>query len=119
MDKGLIGGQYEPLSQDKIGRIHGSALRILEEVGVKVDLPEALEIFSEAGADVDWEKKRVRIPERIVEKSLGLAPSRVILYGREPEHNLVLEHKRVYMGTGGAAIRVIDLDSGEKRLSTL
>ncbi len=62
MEMGLDGGQYQPLSQDKVGRIHGSALRVLEEVGVKVDLADALEIFSDAGANVDAENKRVRIP---------------------------------------------------------
>lgn len=119
MEMGLIGGQYKPLSQDKVGRIHESALRILEWVGVKVDLPEVLEIFSDAGARVDVENKRVRIPARIVEKYLGSAPSTVILYGREPQNNLILEHTRVYMGTGGAALKVIDPSTGEKRPSNL
>ena len=119
MEKGLSGGQYQPLSQDKVGRIHGSALRVLEEVGVKVDLSDALEIFSEAGANVDLENKRVRIPARIVEKCLGLVPSRIILYGRKPKNNLVLEKTRVYMGTGGAALKVIDPNSGKKRPSHL
>jgi trimethylamine--corrinoid protein Co-methyltransferase len=119
MEMGLDGGQYKPLSQDKIGRIHGSALRVLEEVGVKVDLADALEIFSDAGANVDRENKRVRIPARIVEKYLGSAPSTVILYGREPKNNLILEKTKVYMGTGGAALKVIDPDSGKKRPSNL
>jgi trimethylamine--corrinoid protein Co-methyltransferase len=119
MEKGLSGGQYEPLSGDQLGRIHGSALRVLEEVGVKVELSGALEIFSEVGANVDLDNKRVKIPSKIVEKNLGLAPSRVILCGREPWNNIFLEKKRVYMGTGGAALRVIDLDSGETRPSNL
>jgi len=117
--KGLAGGQYQPLSRDAVGRIHGGALRVLEEVGVKVDLPEALDIFSQAGAKVDRTSKRVRIPARVVEKHLGSAPSTVILCGREPKHDLVLEGTRVYMGTGGAAPQVIDPDSGQKRRSTL
>jgi trimethylamine--corrinoid protein Co-methyltransferase len=119
MEMGLSGGQYKPLSQDKIGRIHGSALLILEEVGVKVDLPGALEIFSDAGAHVDVENKRVRIPARIVEKYIASAPSTVVLYGREPKNNLTLVDTRVYMGTGGAALKVIDPNTGKKRPSNL
>jgi len=83
-----------------VGRIHGSALRILEEVGLKVDSSDALEIFAEAGAKVDLGNKRVWIPAKVVEKSLGLAPSTVVLHGREPRNCLVLEGTRVYMGTG-------------------
>jgi trimethylamine--corrinoid protein Co-methyltransferase len=119
MEKGLIGGQYKPLSQDIIGRIHSSALRVLEEVGVKVNLPEALEVFSRAGANVDAENMRVKIPARLVEKCIGLAPSTVILYGRKPKNNLTLENARVYMGTGGAAPNVIDPYNGQRRPSKL
>ena len=69
MEKGLDGGQYEPLSEDKLGRIHGCALRVLEEIGVKVELPEALQIFSEGGANVDTDNKLVKIPPKMVEKN--------------------------------------------------
>lgn len=119
MEKGLSGGQYKPLGQDVIGRIHGSALRILEEVGVSVDLPEALEIFSEAGANVDSENMRVRMPERMVEECIGSTPSTVMLCGRRPENDLILEKTRVYMGTGGAALRVVDPYSAKARPSNL
>jgi trimethylamine--corrinoid protein Co-methyltransferase len=102
-----------------VGRIHGSSLRILEEVGLKVDLSEALEIFAEAGAKVDLGNKRVWIPAKVVEKSLDLAPSTVVLHGRDPRNCLVLEGTKVYMGTGGAALKVIDPNSGEVRPSNL
>jgi len=47
---GLVGGQYRPLTKDRVGRIHQSALRILEEVGIHVELPEAADVFRDAGA---------------------------------------------------------------------
>ena len=43
--KGYIGGQYQPLRQDQIGRIHQTALRVLEEIGVQVDCEEARSIL--------------------------------------------------------------------------
>ena len=113
--KGLIGGKYQPLSPDKVGRIHESALRILEEVGVKVEFPEALEVFKKAGATVDREPSRVRIRSRLVEQSLASAPSSIVLCGRDPKHDLTLEGARVHMGTGGAAVNVIDPDTRETR----
>ncbi|MBN1673230.1 MAG: trimethylamine methyltransferase family protein [Kiritimatiellae bacterium] len=115
MTEGVIGGRYQPLTQDQIGRIHESALRILEEIGVQVALAEAQAVFAQAGARVDAGARRVRIPARLVEKSLGLAPSRIVLCGREPRHDLALEDSRVYMGTGGAALNVLDPDTGAAR----
>lgn len=116
---GLVGGQYQPLSQSNLERIHQATLEIFEEVGFEVHYQGALEVFAQSGAEVDFDKKHVRLSPQLVEKAIGTAPSKVVLYGREERHNLILEGKRVYLGTGGTAVNVIDLDSGEKRLSTL
>ena len=117
--KGLIGGQYQPLSQSSIERIHQATLEIFEEVGFEVHYDKALEIFAQNGAKVDTDRKRVRLSPQLVEKTISTAPSTVVLYGREDKHNLYLEDKKVYLGTGGTAINVIDLETGEKRLSNL
>ncbi|MHC4250712.1 MAG: trimethylamine methyltransferase family protein, partial [Planctomycetota bacterium] len=117
--KAFTGGRYQPLSPDAVGRIHGSALRILEEVGVRVELGEALDVFEKAGAGVDRGESRVRIKSRFVEQSLGSVPSSITLCGRDPEYDLILDGARVYMGTGGAAVNVIGPDAGEARPGSL
>ncbi len=119
MEYGLAGGRYRPLTQDQVGRIHASALRILEEIGVHVELPEAVDVFRNAGAVVDAAEHRVRIPARLVERSLTSAPSTVCLYGRDFGYDLTLEDAKVHMGTGGAAVRVIAPDTDEVRPGTL
>ena len=55
----------------------------------------------------------------MVEDALATARNEVVLYGREDErYDLHLGGKRVYMGTGGAAIKVLDL-AGQVRESRL
>lgn len=61
----------------------------------------------------------VKIPRGMVEEALASAPSRVVLYGREDKHDLVLEEKRTHMGTGGSVLDILDLESGEKRKASL
>ncbi|MFC1969422.1 trimethylamine methyltransferase family protein [Chloroflexota bacterium] len=117
--KGLIGGQYQPLSQSSIERIHQATLEVFEEVGFEVHYEPALEIFAQKGATVDRDAKRVRLSRQLVEKTISTAPSKIVLYGREDKHNLDLEGKKVHLGTGGTAINVLDLETGEKRLSNL
>ncbi len=116
---GLLGGQYQPLSRASIKRIHQASLEIFDEVGFEVYYDGALEVFAQSGARVDFESRRVRLSPKLVEKAISTAPSNVTLYGREDKHNLILEGKRVYLGTGGTAPNVLDLESGEKRLSNL
>ncbi len=108
-----MGGQYKPLSEKNIVKIHETSLRILEEIGVKVALEEALQIFKKHGAKVDGEI--VRIPPSVVEEALHLVPHRFLMAGREERHDLHMEDKRVYLGTGGAALTVLDLETGEAR----
>jgi trimethylamine--corrinoid protein Co-methyltransferase len=51
--RGLSGGQYKPLSDEDINKIHATSLRVFSEIGVQVNFPEALELFRKAGATID------------------------------------------------------------------
>jgi len=110
---GLTGGQYKPLTEDQVQRIHEAALSILERTGVQVEEPEALRLFREAGAEVAGD--RVRLPRSLVKDAIDWAPSRVVLAGRDPRWDLELEGAGVHIGTGGAALTVLDLETGQPR----
>jgi len=115
--KGLIGGRYKPLTDDQVKQIHEASLAILARTGVQVEEPEALRQFQEVGADVD--DNRVRLSRSLVEDAVDKAPSRVVLAGRDPEDDLILEGARVHIGTGGAALQVLDLETGGIRKAVL
>ncbi|MGB0387380.1 MAG: trimethylamine methyltransferase family protein [Ardenticatenaceae bacterium] len=116
---GLEGGWYKPLSDEGIEQIHEASLRVLEEVGIQVLPSECRDIFERAGARVDAVNDRVFIPRGMVEEGLAAAPSEVVLCGRDPKDDITLGGRKVYMGTGGAAVKVLDIDTGQARESTL
>ena len=116
---GLPGGQYKPLNQRDIERIHEASLTVLERTGIEVMPSECRELFRAAGAKIDEAANRVFISRQMVEKALTLPPKEVRLCGRDPKHDMMLGGTRVYMGTGGAAVKVLDLESGQARESTL
>ena len=115
--KGLLGGSYKLLSEDDIAQIHDTSMRVIEEVGFQVNSDKALAFFRGAGAEVNGHI--VRLPREKVMELLARAPSEVTLYGRQPEQNITLGGARVYAGTGGTALNVIDSSSGERRRATL
>lgn len=119
MAQGYEGGRYRPLTESDVQAIHEVSMRLLSEVGVKVPNAEALELFAAKGAAVDWEKAIVRIPRAMLEDALDAAPSRVDLCGRDDKHDLILEGRRTHLGTGGTVLNVLDLETGERRPSTL
>jgi trimethylamine--corrinoid protein Co-methyltransferase len=105
-------------SQDRLEAIHDTALRVIEELGIKVLNDEAREIFAAAGARVDDETLLVRIDRELVARSLVSAPSEFVLHGRTPECNVTLGGDHVAFVPVGGAPHISDLDRG-KRPATL
>ena len=117
--KGLQGRKLNLLSGKRVCQIHEASLRILNEVGVLVADEHFRSRLAQAGAVTDETARIVRLSPQVVERLLSHAPSEFVLAGRDPEHDLRLGNRRVHLGTGGAAIRVLDLDDGTLRPSVL
>ena len=115
--KGLEGGSYKPLSEKDMAQIHDTSMRVFEEVGFQVNSERALTFFRDAGAEVNG--RIVTLPREKVMELVAQAPSEVTLYGRQPEHHISLGGARVYAGTGGTALHVIEMASGQRRRATL
>jgi trimethylamine--corrinoid protein Co-methyltransferase len=113
--EGLIGDKYNVLSQGEIEKIHKSSLWVLEEIGVRVDDDHFLTLFEQTGANVDKNERVVKLPPDMVEEFVEMAPGEILLAGRNPENDLLLGGQRVYLGTGGAAIHILDLETRKLR----
>ncbi len=111
--KGLEGGQFKPLTDKEIRKIHSASIAILEKIGFEVKEEEALELFIKAGTKVDG--SRVRLSAAFIEDIIDQTPKSIMLAGREEKNDIILEDKRVYIGTGGAALKVIDIETGRIR----
>jgi trimethylamine--corrinoid protein Co-methyltransferase len=103
---------------DQLRALHGSVVRVLAGVGVRVDWKPALEVLESHGCKVDFESRIVRIPEYILDKALSTCPPAFTLYGREEEHHIPVTLEDVYTIAGSSALSVLDLD-GRHRPSTL
>jgi len=118
---GLQGGQYQPLSAQQIDTLHNAALIILEKTGITYEsgLEKTVDMLEKNGAAVNREKNRIMFPEDLVTTSVQKAPKEVVLCGQNPENDLHLTEDRVHLGTGGAAIKILDPDTGDVRATTL
>jgi trimethylamine--corrinoid protein Co-methyltransferase len=106
------------LSDDQIAAIHDTALRVLEELGIKVLLPEARAIFSQAGALVDEDAQMVRIGREIVAQALKSAPRSIVCSAGERRRDLTLELGAMTFIPGCGSPNVTDLEGG-RRAGTL
>jgi len=94
-------------------------MRVIEEVGFEVNSEAALNLFEQAGAWVDREERRVRLPQAKARKLVGMAPPEVRLCGQEEKHDIFLGGNRVYTGTGGTALYIYEPTTKQKRLANL
>jgi trimethylamine--corrinoid protein Co-methyltransferase len=115
----LEGGQYRPLTEPDVQRIHDAALSVLERTGVEILESESRHILEQAGAKVDKTRNRVFFPRQMVETALKTVNHDVVLYSKDGLTDLHLRGKRVHLGTGGAAINILDLETGQPRQTIL
>jgi trimethylamine--corrinoid protein Co-methyltransferase len=119
--RGLSGGIYKPLSEKDVETIHEASLNILETTGFTYEsgLDSTLALLENAGAFVDRKADRIYFPRDLILEQAAKAPAQVILYSRDGQNDLNLTEDRVHLGTGGAAIKVLDLETEDPRPSTL
>lgn len=101
-------------SHDRVAAIHDTALRVLEELGLKVLLPEARALYRQAGALVDEETQMVRIGREIVEAALASAPKSIPVRAGDRSRDLVLELGAMSFLPGCGAPNVTDLNRGRR-----
>lgn len=119
MKRGLKGGMLRLLTRDQVRDIHMATLEVLEKVGMYSETDQILKIFANAGADVDSKKRIIKIPQPLIKEALRKAPKQIILCGRKPEHDILLEGSRIYFGLGGTPTPyILDVKTGEFRRPT-
>jgi trimethylamine--corrinoid protein Co-methyltransferase len=101
-------------SDDQIQAIHETALRVLEELGLKVLLPEARRMFAAAGAIVDEDSQMVRIGRDIVEAALATAPRSFEARAGDRSRDLLLETGTLTFVPGSGTPNATDIERGRR-----
>lgn len=102
------------LSAEAVDRIHDTALRILEDVGMRVLAPEARALYAKAGFDVDDANEQVRFDRDGLMGCLKTVPSSFKLNARNAERTLTIgDGHAVFTAVGGPAY-CMDLDKGRR-----
>ena len=103
------------LSDHAVDELHHSTLQVLEHTGLFIENAKAMDCFEAAGARVDRNGGIVKIPPRLVEEAIQSCPSKVLLAGRDPKHDLVLGENRVHFTNFSEGVKINDPYSAENR----
>ena len=106
------------LENEEINQINQNTRTVLEEIGVVFPSDKALKIFAEVGANVDFEKKVVKIPANLLDKYLATSPRTYTMAGRRPDLDVKVGNgDGTYFYCSGEAPKIVDFVTGERRLS--
>ncbi|WP_436398096.1 trimethylamine methyltransferase family protein [Roseobacter sp. S98] len=100
-------------SGDEVEAIHETALRVLEELGLRVLLPEARTIFATAGARVD-DDDMVFVGRDVVEAALATAPSSIRLRAANPSREQTYEQGAMIFMPGVGCPNANDAERGRR-----
>lgn len=92
----------EPLPPEGTAAIDHGAMRVLEEVGIVFLHDRALDIFHQAGAEVDFANKNVRLSREMVRHYIAFAPETFTITPRNPDRVLNIGGRHVVFGPVGS-----------------
>ncbi len=114
---GMQSGRYKPLSEADVLRIHHAALDVLENIGLADATPSGIEYMTRAGAKLTPEG-RLLFPRALIEDTVARAARHFVLHAQDPKYDMEPWGSRVYFGTAGAAVHIVDAKTGLYRDST-
>lgn len=103
------------LTNDELDEIHLATLETLEKTGLFVEGEDALDVLEGGGAIIDRKSKIVKIPPHVVEDAIRSTPSTLVLAGRNPKNDIVLNGSRIGFTNFGKGIFVVDSTNGKIR----
>jgi len=106
--------QITRLTEKEMSEIHKASIEILERIGIRLHLQEAVDLLKKAGATLT-EDNRVRLPCSLVEWALERAPKRINLYNRDGDLVMPLEKDHCFYGPGSDCLSILDHRNGERR----
>lgn len=111
--RNTFGGQ-RALSEDRVAAIHETALRVLEELGLRVLNAEARRRLTAAGAAVDESTHMVRFDRGLVANALATAPSLITLKGGSATRTVTLGGDHIVFVPVGGPPHATDIKRGRR-----
>jgi len=107
----------EILSKEEVEQIKKNTLDILKEIGMIIEHDGALKLLQQNDCIVDFDNKRVKFPEGLVEECIRRCPSSFRVKARDPKNDLIFGSNPVYFKSS-PGMDIIEPRTGEHRTAT-
>lgn len=114
---GMSGGGFSPLAESDIAKVNEAVMETLSGIGLSQAIPSCVETVTQAGGS--YKDGRLYFPRALVEDTLANCARNFVLHGQDPKHDMEISGNKVFFGTAGAAVHIVDIENKHYRESTL
>ncbi len=102
------------LDAESLDLIHDASMRILEEIGLEILSRDALALYEQDGARVDWDEQKVYLDRNQLMQRIASVPSEFTLHAPNPERNRLIGRNAINFTTVASAPNSSDLEGGRR-----
>ncbi len=110
--------QFAPadiLSADQVEELHRASLEIMQRTGIHFMGKRSRDFLAgQAGIEVDEAREIVRFDPELVERTVAQTPRSFRIHARNPEHDLIIDDRRLNYANVITPPYVTDLDGGKR-----
>jgi len=114
---GMSGGGFQPLADADVLKVNEAVMDTLETIGLSQAIPSCIDAVTKAGGT--YKDGRLYFPRSLVEDTIANCARDFVLHGQDPKHDMHISGNKVYFGTAGAAVHIVDIENKEYRESHL
>ncbi|UCE81432.1 MAG: trimethylamine methyltransferase family protein [Methanobacteriota archaeon] len=109
------------MDDDEVERVHTTAIRLLDEVGILVHSESVSGMLESNGARRSKDGTRMLISEDMVKNALSVAPKSVLLASTDAAQDIRIPaaNGRIFVANGGEGVQMVDLLTGDRRSPVL
>ncbi len=104
----------EIISVDQVESIHQASLKILRDIGLRVESETALKFLTDVRAEVDQDSRQVRFDPELVEEMITGLPEEFTIHARNPGKTVTMGKNSIVFATVCGPSFVTDLDRGRR-----
>ena len=104
----------EIISADQVETIHRASLKILSDIGLRVESPTALKLLTDLRADVDHDTGQVRFDPALIDELTTGLPSEFTIHARNPAKTVRMGGNSIVFASVCGPSFVSDLDRGRR-----
>ena len=104
----------EIISADQVESIHDASLKILRDIGIRVESKTALKLLKDVRAEVDWDNQHVRFDPDLINELVSGLPEEFTIHARNPAKTVTMGKNSIVFATVCGPSFATDIERGRR-----